>query len=392
MWPLRAQKDKLIAQCAMPSPEKDAGRPGGGPARRRGGAHAGTGGRGQLFHLAVCGGPASPDCENLRKLAGAAGLAPLPAQGHIEAVLCGGGGQAVPAAGPQPQAECAPDEDVLRALRRNFAAPRPNAALETLPVKMSVSALSHAGAARVLSRPAFLYKEGLTGAERGTATHSVLQFADLAAARENLCRRAAAPCARGLPLRPSCAHIWMRRALRRFFFSSPLLARMLSAQKLLREYAFLTSVSAKYVQPDIPPRFATRTVLVQGIADAVLVNGGEAEIVDYKTDRARAPAALVESYARQLRIYKGAVEKRLGVSVKKTDPLRRFPAAGGGCASGGGLARAARFGRPAQAAAAFLRAQRKKRLTNAQRLAYTGLVNKAASAGSRAHLAPQGPG
>ena len=82
------------------------------------------------------------------------------------------------------------------------------------------------------------------------------------------------------------------------FLSSPLLARMLSAQQLLREYAFLTSVSAKYVQPDIPPQFATRTVLVQGIADAVLVNGGEAEIVDYKTDRGKTPAALVESYAR----------------------------------------------------------------------------------------------
>ena len=76
-------------------------------------------------------------------------------------------------------------------------------------------------------------------------------------------------------------------------------------------------MSAKYVPPDIPPRFATRTVLVQGIADAVLVNGGEAEIVDYKTDRGKTPAALVESYARQLRIYKGAVEKRLGVAVKK---------------------------------------------------------------------------
>ena len=43
----------------------------------------------------------------------------------------------------------------------------------------------------------------------------------------------------------------------------------------------------------------------RGIADAVLVNGGEAEIVDYKTDRGKTPAALVESYARQLRIYKG---------------------------------------------------------------------------------------
>ena len=312
---LTRAKDKLIAQCAMPSPEKTlaalaAALRGGAAARTQALAGAAS------FSTWLCAAALlHPDCESLRKLAGAAGLAPLPAQGHIEAVLCGGGGQAVPAVGPQPQAECSPDEDALRALRQNFAAPRPNAALEMLPVKMSVSALSHAGAARVLSRPAFLYKEGLTGAERGTATHSVLQFADLAAARENLAAELQRLVREGYLAPELRAHL--DEAGLAAFFSSPLLARMLSAQKLLREYAFLTSVSAKYVQPDIPPQFATRTVLVQGIADAVLVNGGEAEIVDYKTDRAKAPAALVESYARQLRIYKGAVEKRLGVSVKK---------------------------------------------------------------------------
>ena len=39
-----------------------------------------------------------------------------------------------------------------------------NAPLCTLPAKLSVSGLVHEGAAPVLARPAFLYKEGLTAA------------------------------------------------------------------------------------------------------------------------------------------------------------------------------------------------------------------------------------
>ena len=58
-------------------------------------------------------------------------------------------------------------------------------------------------------------------------------------------------------------------------------------------------------------------MLVQGIADAVLINGGEAEIVDYKTDRGKSPRQLLDAYAKQLLLYKAAVEKRLGVSVKR---------------------------------------------------------------------------
>lgn len=311
---LTRARDKLIAQCAMPSPEKTlaalaAALRGGAAARTQALAGAAS------FSTWLCAAALlHPDCENLRKLAGAPDLEPCRAQGHIQALLCGDAGQAEEAA-PQPQAACAPDKETLRALEQNFAAPRPNAALEALPVKLSVSALSHTGAAKVLSRPAFLYKEGLTGAERGTATHSVLQFANLAAAQKDLAAELQRLVREGYLAPELRAHL--DEAGLAAFFSSPLLARMLSAQQLLREYAFLTSVSAKYVQPDIPPQFATRTVLVQGIADAVLVNGGEAEIVDYKTDRGKTPAALVESYARQLRIYKGAVEKRLGVAVKK---------------------------------------------------------------------------
>ena len=79
-----------------------------------------------------------------------------------------------------------PDAALLEQLLQNFGARYENAPLCTLPAKLSVSGLVHEGAAPVLARPAFLYKEGLTAAERGTALHAALQFADLAAAANDL--------------------------------------------------------------------------------------------------------------------------------------------------------------------------------------------------------------
>ena len=313
---LTRAKDKLVAECTLPTLQKTLGVL---AASLRGGVAARTqalAGAASFSTWLCAAALLHPDGDALRKLAGAPDLALCSAQGHIETVMYTGPAIQMEQQSPKIETPCsAPDDQVLHALQNNFSACRPRAALEALPVKLSVSAISHEGASKTLSRPAFLYKEGLTGAERGTATHSVMQFADLSAARADLSAELARRVRRGYLSSEVREHL--DEAGLAAFFSSPLLGRMLKAQQLLREYAFVTSVSARYVQPDIPPEFAERTVLVQGIADAVLVNGAEAEIVDYKTDRGKTPAALVESYARQLRIYKTAVEKRLGVRVTK---------------------------------------------------------------------------
>lgn len=101
------------------------------------------------------------------------------------------------------------------------------------------------------------------------------------------------------------------------FLQSPLAARMREAKKLLREYDFITAVPAKFVDDTLPEPFAHQPVLVQGIADAVLVNGDTAEIADYKTDRGKTPEQLLQAYAKQLLLYRAAVEKRLGVRVER---------------------------------------------------------------------------
>ena len=91
--------------------------------------------------------------------------------------------------------------------------------------------------------------------------------------------------------------------------------RICGAEDVLRELAFITSLPAAEVMsaqgralPDGPA--ANAGVLVQGIADIVLVYPDHLELLDYKTDRRKTPADFVRAYRAQLELYAKAIEKR----------------------------------------------------------------------------------
>ncbi|MEF9969561.1 MAG: UvrD-helicase domain-containing protein [Ruthenibacterium sp.] len=253
-----------------------------------------------------------PDCDALRGSIGAATLPLLETRSHMtaEIVPVDAADAALPSADFERKAM--PDAALYAALCENFARKDALLPLQTLPAKLSVSALSHKGAAPVLARPAFLYQEGLTAAERGTAQHAFLQFANFDAATRDLQTEIArlvsenyldAALAQKLPLQNITA-----------FLQTPLAKRMQNAAVLLREYDFITAIPAKFVA-EMPPELQYQPVLVQGIADAVLLNGKTAEIVDYKTDRGKTEAEFLTAYTGQLMLYKAAIEKRLCVTV-----------------------------------------------------------------------------
>lgn len=256
-----------------------------------------------------------PDCGELRRTADAALLPIYPAQGHMTAQIVQAPTQKVQNEPEGFVRNALPDKALEQELLANFAKKYEQAPLCTLPAKMSVSLLVHGTSEPILARPAFLYKEGMTAAERGTAMHAVLQFADLAAAANDLAAE----------LERLTKGGWIEeelmqqldQACMRTFLQSDLAQRMRTAGSLLREYDFITSVPAKYVDETLPEKFWYQPVLVQGIADAVIVNGDTAEIVDYKTDRAKTPAQFCKAYAKQLLLYRAAIEKRLGVQVKR---------------------------------------------------------------------------
>ena len=208
-----------------------------------------------------------------------------------------------------------PDETLLRQLQQNFAWQDPRRALRSIPGKVSVTAVVHGKQESQLARPAFLYKEGLTGAERGTATHAFLQSADFALAALDLDAEIRRQTECSLIL-PEMAEKLDKTALHRFF-ASPLFARVQAAQSIRREYAFITSLPARFAMQDKTGDYGSAETLVQGVADLILLFADHAEIVDYKTDRSKTPAQLAESYGEQLRLYCYALHGRLPVPITK---------------------------------------------------------------------------
>ena len=207
----------------------------------------------------------------------------------------------------------APDAALLDTLRQSFAWHSPRAPLQKIPAKVSVSAVAHAARPVALERPAFLQKSGLTGAERGTAIHAFMQSVPFDGPAPDLDAEVQRQIDARL-LDPALADkLDLDRV--RPFFESAVWRRIRHAKTVLREEPFITALPAAQITPEAGECEAE--VLVQGIADLVLVYDDHAEILDYKTDRSRDASFYIEEYAAQLRLYRRAFAQRLAVPVTK---------------------------------------------------------------------------
>lgn len=210
------------------------------------------------------------------------------------------------------------DEALAEQIAAGFALRPARLGLKSVPAKRSVSSLAKGGDTPLLKRPSFMYKAGLSAAEKGTAQHTFMQFANFAAAQTDLEAEITRLQAQGF-IECEMADAIDRQGIRAFL-SSALAKRVAEAAEngeILREYDFITAVPAGSLQEGLQGELAEESVLVQGIADLVLVNGGKAEIVDYKTDRNVGADELAARYRPQLQLYKQALEKRLNMPVSK---------------------------------------------------------------------------
>ena len=90
-------------------------------------------------------------------------------------------------------------------------------------------------------------------------------------------------------------------------------AKICAADEVLRELAFITALPAEAVlaaQGTEGVRAEGEQVLVQGIADLVLVYPDHLELLDYKTDRRKTEADFLRAYRAQLNLYALAIDKR----------------------------------------------------------------------------------
>ncbi len=207
-----------------------------------------------------------------------------------------------------------PKDDLQKAVGDVFLQKPPRRALSDVPIKISVSSLSKGESVDFLpKRPSFMYKDGLSAAEKGTAQHAFMQFADFEVAKLDAKKELDRLKKEGYISEMQAKAVDLNGVSA--FLASELYARIKTADEVLREYDFITAVHAAEVQENLPKELAKEEVLVQGIADMVLVFKDYAEIVDYKTDKNIKAQELKEKYKTQLSLYRTAVEKRLGVPV-----------------------------------------------------------------------------
>ena len=163
------------------------------------------------------------------------------------------------------------------------------------------------------SVPSFMTEGGLTGAQRGIATHTFIQFADYEKAETDLDGEIAALAAKGILSKTEADGI-NRNALKKFF-ESGLFKRIKSSPVVMREKKFTLEVPVSEVYEELT-EFSGEKMMIQGIADCAFVEDGELVVVDYKTDHLENETDFVVKYASQVLLYKKALKECTGYNVK----------------------------------------------------------------------------
>lgn len=213
-----------------------------------------------------------------------------------------------------------PDKATVKEIKKRLEYVYPYSELEGIVAKRIASKLDSeeiGGEFFATRRPAFAGKDKLTPAQRGTATHRFMQFADYSRAGEDIEAELLRLVAEGM-LTEAESKVVDRKAISEFF-ASPLAKRILSAEKVFKEYAFTACIPLNEMEPSVSTENAKgETILIEGVVDCAFVENGELVIVDFKTDKASNGSELAEKYREQLLIYRRCLAEVLDLPVKQT--------------------------------------------------------------------------
>lgn len=166
-----------------------------------------------------------------------------------------------------------------------------------------------------LRRPEFAAEVGgLTAAEKGTAMHTFMQYADYRAAENNAEAEAARLAENGLlsPEERDSLNILQLKE----FFGTELYARMKKSGTIRREQKFLIKKSDAALDDTRLMEYNGNSML-QGIADCMFEEEDGIVLIDYKTDRVQRESELISRYDLQIKLYAAALEKIFGKRVKE---------------------------------------------------------------------------
>lgn len=211
-----------------------------------------------------------------------------------------------------------PDERLLQTLKERIEYRYPYADLRGVPAKVAASELAAEEFTEqfaVLSRPAFMGASGLTPAERGTALHAYMQFADYAAAAQNPQAELERLVGKGYLTEEQGAAVDKKRV--QAFFANSIAKRILASDNVMREFRFTVEIPADMVKAELNETLASQPIVLQGAVDCAFEEDGQLVIVDYKTDKTASPEELWQRYQMQLNLYRLAMEQSVGLPIKE---------------------------------------------------------------------------
>lgn len=208
------------------------------------------------------------------------------------------------------------NKELCKQIVRNISYKYPFDALRNVEAKCSASALSGKAEGdkyNFNSRPSFMESEGITGADKGTAIHKVMQFInfDADSVADEVERLSEYQF-----ISDTEAESVDIKAIERFF-ESDIFARIKKSSDCRREMRFLTEIPAGDVDSSLEEHLRSEKVIVQGAVDLCFIEDDGIVILDFKSDRVDSPETLKSAYKEQLNIYEKAVSKIFEKPVKE---------------------------------------------------------------------------
>lgn len=229
------------------------------------------------------------------------------------------------AAWESPTEVSAERQEVFRILSRKY----PYGKEARLPAKLSISEIKRKyqeeelpgeaplSAHREIEFPAFAQGERLSAAGIGTAMHTFMEEADFhkVYTEEDIAGLAEELVQRGRLTAEESRQLRKKELLQ--FFRSTLAERLRNAESIERERPFSMLMQPRELFFGEEYRKVTDDIVVNGIFDCFFVENGAGILLDYKSDRIYDEKELRERYCIQMKLYRMALERTLGIPVKE---------------------------------------------------------------------------
>ena len=172
------------------------------------------------------------------------------------------------------------------------------------------------GKKSIALRPRFIQQStGLTGAERGTLMHSVMQHMDLQGdlQEDGIREQLAEMVSKEMILPQHAESVDISGIVA--FFKSNLGQRLCHSTKVRRELPFSLILPGERFDAELAG--SGEGVFIQGVIDALFDEDDGLVLLDYKTDWVKDSVELIDRYAVQLNLYAEAVERIFKQPVKE---------------------------------------------------------------------------